>query len=111
MIAANYRKNPAAMALQLPLPFPRRLVWALPRPTTRTMRAIRVARLRAFELAGRIAYPAKKITPQWVKDAAKKARQLASAVKAAIIPLPFNATEKKTGYRAHIELQMIGHGQ
>lgn len=37
MIAQNYRRHPEALALQLPLPFGRALVWALPRPTTRLL--------------------------------------------------------------------------
>lgn len=89
MIAANYRKSPQAMALQLVLPFGRP-VWQLPRPSTRILRAIRAARGVAFKLAGFVAYPKKPKTPQWVKDAAKKARKLAQLVKAALIPLDLN---------------------
>lgn len=87
MIASNYRKHPAALALQLPLPFPRRLVWALPRPDARILRAIRVARGRAFEAAGRIRYPQKPATPQWWKDAKRRARQLADQVRNACMNL------------------------
>ncbi|WP_367068620.1 hypothetical protein [Oryzisolibacter sp. LB2S] len=84
MIAANYRKHPDALALQLPLPFGRALVWALPRPTTRIQRQIRAARGKAFAAAGRIAHPAPKVTPQWAKDAARAARALGQKVKAAL---------------------------
>lgn len=87
MIASNYRKHPAALALQLPLPFPRRLVWALPRPGARILRAIRVARGRAFEAAGRIRYPQKPAIPQWWKDAKRRARQLADQVRDACMNL------------------------
>lgn len=87
MIASNYRKHPAALALQLPLPLPRRLVWALPRPGARVLRAIRVARGRAFEAAGRIRYPVKPATPQWWKDAKRRARQLAAQVRDACMNL------------------------
>lgn len=89
MIAANYRRHPQAMALQLVLHFgPTR--WATSRPTTRIGRAIRAARGAAFKLAGFIRYPEKPTTPQWVKDAARKARNLAKAVKAALMHLPLN---------------------
>ena len=81
MIAANYRKHPEAMALQMVLPFGRALVWALDRPTTRALRAIRAARAAAFKAAGRVAYPEKKTCPAWVREAAKKARELGRLVK------------------------------
>lgn len=58
-IAANYRKHPEAMALQMPLSFGRLLVWALPRPTTRVLRTIRASRAATFKATGRIAYPVK----------------------------------------------------
>lgn len=87
MIAANYRKHPDAMALQLPLPFPHRLVWALPRPGARVLRAIRVARAKAFEQAGRIAYPVQADIPQWWKDAKRAARTLANQVRSACLVL------------------------
>lgn len=85
MIAQNYRRHPEAMALQMVLPFGRLLVWALPRPTTRALRAIRAARAATFKTAGRIAYPAPKSTPAWAKDAARKVRELGQAVKAACL--------------------------
>lgn len=81
-IAQNFRKHPEAMALQMVLPFGRLLVWALPRPTTRALRAIRTARGAAFKVAGRVAYPEKKTTPQWARDAAKDSRALGLRVKA-----------------------------
>ena len=85
MIAANYRKHPEAMALQMVLPFGRLLVWALPRPTTRVLRAIRAARGAAFKVAGRVAYPEKKSTPAWAKEAAHEARKLGQVIKAACL--------------------------
>lgn len=91
MIAHNYRRHPEAMALQMVLPFGHRLVWALPRPTTRVLRAIRAARAAAFAAAGRIAYPVKPITPTWARNAAKLARELGNMVRAACMKLDFIA--------------------
>ena len=88
MIASNYRKFPEALALQLVLPWGHRLVWALPRPTTRVLRAIRAARGRAFTAAGRIAYPTKRVIPAWVREAGKRARALAKIVREAQKLLP-----------------------
>ena len=87
MIAANFRKYPEAMALQLPLPFGRVLVWALGRPTTRILRAIRAARGAAFKAAGRVKYPEKKTTPSWAKEAARKARELGRSVRQSCMSL------------------------
>ena len=86
-IAANFRKHPDAMALQMVLPFGRVLLWALPRPTTRVLRAIRAERAATFKAAGRIRYPVKKSMPQWARDAARRARALAHKVKDAILPI------------------------
>lgn len=87
MIAANYRKHPDAMAMQLPLQFGRLLVWATGRPSTRILRAIRAARGAAFKAAGRVAYPVPKTTPSWAKDAARKARELARSVRESCMSL------------------------
>ena len=87
MIAANYRKHPEALALQLPLQFGRLLVWATGRPTTRVLRAIRAARGAAFKAAGRVKYPEKKSTPSWAKEAARKARELARSVRQSCMSL------------------------
>lgn len=89
MIAANFRKHPEAMALQMVLPFARRLVWALPRPTTRVLRAIRAARGAAFKAAGRVAYPVKPAAPQWWTDARKAQKRLAAQVKALCMGLVY----------------------
>ncbi len=89
MIAANYRKHPEAMALQMVLPFGRALVWALARPTTRALRAIRAARAAAFKAAGRIEYPVKPSRPQWVRDAAKASKALGLRVQALCMRLAY----------------------
>lgn len=96
MIAANFRKWPSAMALQMVLPFGRP-VWQLPEPTTRMLRAIRRARAKAFKLAGMIRYPAKPTTPQWYKEEKRMARELAARVKAACLELDF--TTKEPAYK------------
>jgi len=83
MIAANYRKHPEAMALQMVLPFGRLLVWATSRPTTRALREIRAARGATFKAAGRVMYPVKKSVPAWCKEAARKVRELGQLVKKA----------------------------
>ena len=83
MIASNYRKHPEAAALQLPLPFPHRLVWATARPGRRILRAIRVQRLELIEKIGRTVQPIKTAVPQWWKDAKKRARALAHQVQQA----------------------------
>lgn len=86
MIAANYRKHPDAMALQWPLPLglPR---WILPRPGSRVLRAIRAARGKAFQLAGRIRRPQPAKNPEWFTAARRRARELAKAVRAACLPV------------------------
>lgn len=85
MIAQNYRRHPEAMALQMVLPFGRLLVWSTSRPTTRILRAIRAERGAAFKAAGRVAYPVRKTTPSWAREAARKVRELGQAVKAACL--------------------------
>lgn len=102
MIAANFRKHPEAMALQLVLRFGHALVWALPRPTTRVLRAIRVARAQAFKIAGRIAHPVKTKQPKWITEAKRRARKLARCVQKACRPLQFTEPKKATGYAAHL---------
>lgn len=89
MIASNYRKHPEALALQLPLPFGRALVWALPRPTTRILRQIRAARAAAFAAIGRIVRPAKQAMPQWVIDARRLARAFQAQLRDALRELDF----------------------
>lgn len=111
MIAANFRKYPEAMALQLPLPFGRVLVWALSRPTTRVLRAIRAARGAAFKAAGRVKYPEKKITPSWAKEAARKARELGSKVRQSCMSLSLVFTKETSNcnpFKARlIDMEMV----
>lgn len=102
MIAANYRKHPDALALQLPLPFGRLLVWATARPTTKALRAIRSLRGAAFKAAGRIRCPEPKVTPDWVRAAAKSARKLAAQVKRAQRTLTEPRSKELTGYASHV---------
>lgn len=87
MIAANYRKHPEALALQLPLPFPHRLKWATARPGRRILRAIRAERLALMQQIGRIVYITKATIPQWWKEAKNRARDLARTVRDACKPL------------------------
>lgn len=93
MIASNYRRHPEALALQLPLPFGHLLKWALPRPGSRVLRAIRAARAAAFKAAGRIKYPEPKVTPQWVKNAKALARQLSMKIENACLQLALGCSE------------------
>ena len=87
MIAQNYRRHPEAMALQMVLPFGRLLVWATSRPTTQLLRAIRAERGAAFKAAGRVAYPVRKSTPSWAREAARKARELEKQVRQSCLSL------------------------
>ena len=87
MIATNYRKHPEALALQLPLAFGHVLKWALKRPGARILRAIRAKRAETFKAIGRIQYPETPTTPAWFKAMRSRARELAKAVKAAILPI------------------------
>jgi hypothetical protein len=109
MIAANFRKYPEAMALQLVLQFGHALVWATARPGARVLRAIRAARAAAFKAAGRIAYPKVKSTPQWFKDARRQAQRLAAAIKAACLDLandthpPYDPTDLELELALHFE--------
>lgn len=88
MIATNYRKFAAAAAVQGVLAFGRP-VWALSRPSTRALRAIRAARAKLINSREQLVTWCKSVTPQWVKDAMKKAKALAAAWKAAQMELPF----------------------
>lgn len=102
MIAQNYRRYPEALALQLVLPWGHRLLWALPRPTTRALRAIRATRAAAFAAAGRVAYPVKRTTPEWMQEAAKRARKLGKLVRKAQISLDFLAPRKRNAFAQHV---------
>lgn len=102
MIAANYRKYPQAMALQLVLDFGRMLVWATKRPTTDALRAIRALRGAAFKIAGRISYPKPAVCPSWAREAGKKARKLGQLVQKAQRSLQERPAKELTGYAAHV---------
>lgn len=93
MIAQNYRRFPEALALQLVLPWGHGLKWALPRPTTRLGRAIRAARSAAFAAAGRVAYPIKRTTPAWVREATQRAKKLGQLVRQAQRALMFTTPQ------------------
>lgn len=83
MIAANFRKYAEAMALQLCLPFgkPR---WNGARPTTRHGRMLRSIRAALIGARPQIVQWVEVPTPQWAKDAARRARKLANTVRAAL---------------------------
>ncbi|MBS0497313.1 MAG: hypothetical protein JSR51_06680 [Proteobacteria bacterium] len=102
MIANNYRKFPEALALQLVLQWGHRLVWALPRPTTRILRAIRAARSKAFAAAGRVTYPVKRVTPSWIREADKRAKTLGQMVRKAQRALNFDAPKKLNPFAQRI---------
>lgn len=91
MIAANFRKYPEAIALQMPLPFGHALVWALKRPGSRILRAIRAERAVLIKQHARLEYPAPNVTPQWWKDAIARARAMAKAVRDACASLEIGA--------------------
>jgi len=87
MIAANFRKYPDALVLQLPLPFGRALVWALPRPTSRLLRAIRAERARLIAARPRVQRPAPRSVPAWWRGLRQAGAQLAAKVRAACLTL------------------------
>lgn len=93
MIAANFRKYPEAMALQLVLVFGA-CVWHTGRPTTRAGRA--------FKAADKIVYPVKPTTPQWCRDLGRLVRKLGRSVREAQIYLDFEAPRKLNAYAAMI---------
>ena len=93
-IAANFRKFPMAMALQLVLPFGKP-VWNTKRPTTRRGRAFRAHVVRVMKLVGLRVEPVVMAVPQWWKNAQKRAKLLAKEVKADCIELDFRAPIKR----------------
>lgn len=96
MIASNYRQHPEALALQLPLPFPRLFRWHVSRPTTRAGRAIRAHNAAAFKTKGYTQAIEQKTCPAWVAAAAKAARSLARTVKTACMAIQFDERERLT---------------
>jgi hypothetical protein len=79
-IAANFRKFPQAMALQLVIQFGRP-TWNTARPTTRHGRAVRAHITRTMKAIGLIIWPEAKAIPAWWKNGQKRARALAKEVK------------------------------
>lgn len=94
MIASNYRKHPEALALQLPLAFPRLFRWHTSRPTTRAGRAMRAHNAAAFKAKGYTQAIEQKSRPAWIAAAANAARSLARAVKAACMAIQFDERER-----------------
>jgi hypothetical protein len=94
MIAANYRKHPEALAVQLALDFGAILRWATARPGSRVLRAIRAARTAAMKAHttvapwfGPVCIEEKKQTPRWLLVKSAAARALGKAVRLACTPL------------------------
>lgn len=94
MIASNYRQHPEALAVQLCLDFGSLLRWATARPGSRVLRAIRAARGKAMRAQQPVPpwFPplceaTTAAAPQWVKDTARRARELATQIKATCMPL------------------------
>lgn len=92
MIAANYRKFPEAMALQLVLIFGRP-VWNTSRPSTRIGRALRNAQAALVKATPQLVRWVKVATPQWFRDQAKRARELAAQVRASMDSLVWDLVE------------------
>lgn len=93
-IAANFRKFPQAMALQLVIQFGRP-TWNTARPTTRHGRAVRAHITRTMKAIGLIIWPEAKAIPAWWKDSQKRARAFAKEVKSDCIQLDFRAPFKR----------------
>lgn len=96
MIAANYRKHPEAMALQLVLKFGK-CVWHTSRPTTRLGRQLRALVASVFASSEKIQYPTHKPTPQWVRTLARAVRELGQSLRLSQRQLDFEAPMKKAG--------------
>lgn len=110
-IAANFRKFPQAMALQLPLRLGKP-VWNTKRPTTRRGRAYRAHIAAIVKAVGFRVAPIEKTVPAWWKTAKAKARALAKEVKEDCIELDFRAEYKEKTLnalewvKAHMKVQM-----
>lgn len=92
MIAANYRKFPEAMALQLVLVFGRP-VWNTTRPSTRIGRALRQGQAAIVKATPQLVRWVKTATPQWFRDQVKRAKALAAQVLAALDSLVWDLAE------------------
>lgn len=95
MIAANYRKHPEAMALQLVLVFGR-CTWHTARPTTRLGRALRAERSRLAKETPQLVRWVAKVVPTWWTLAKKAAKALAKSVKAGMLGFAWDAVEEDT---------------
>lgn len=89
MIAANYRKFPEAMALQLVLVFGRP-VWNTTRPSTRIGRALRQGQAAIVKATPQIIQWTKTRTPEWFKAQQRRARVLAVSVRDALMCIVFD---------------------
>lgn len=94
MIAKNYRSFAAAAAVQMVLKLGRP-VWALDRPSTRVLRAIRASRAKLIASREQLVTWNQSVTPQWVKDAMSKSKELAKKWAAAQLELPFLAEKQE----------------
>lgn len=101
MIAANYRKFPEAMALQLVLVFGRP-IWNTTRPTTRMGRALRQGQAAIVKATPQLVRWVKTATPQWFRDQAKRAKALAAQVQAALDCLVWDLSAAKTERKADV---------
>lgn len=89
MIAANYRRFPHALALQLVLNFGRP-IWNTSRPSTRIGRALRQAQAAIVKATPQIVQWTKTRTPEWFKAQQRHARVLAQSVRAALVCIVFD---------------------
>lgn len=92
MIAANYRKHPDAMAVQLVLKFGA-CKWHTARPTTRVLRAIRSAKAALVKVTEQIVQWVKRPAPQWFRDMKRRAMKLSREMKKAQMVLVFDLVE------------------
>ncbi len=106
MIAANFRKYPDAMALQRCLPFGR-CCWHTSRPTTRALRAVRAARAALVKVVPQIVRWVPVVVPQWVRDAKRRAVELAKGVKDALLSLVWDLEEAPKAAKAVITTPMF----
>lgn len=93
MIAANFRRYPEALAVQLCLDFGAVVRWATSRPGSRILRSIRAARAAAIRLlpfvppwTPPICIEPPSAVPEWLVAARRRARELAKSVRSACIP-------------------------
>lgn len=104
MIAANFRKYPDAMALQLVLKFGRP-VWNTTRPTTRIGRALRREQAALIKATPQLVRWVKTPTPQWFRDQARRAKALAKKVQQAIAPLVWDLSAEKVAPKGRAPIE------